>query len=324
MRNLPTSLPEDHPVAGVAGAAVAGATAEVEAVVVAAAAVVGTDQEGALCPNIAALGVGLGFRSSFRADLFRQRPLVDFLEITADHYFKAPLEKLDELDLLAAHFPLIPHGLDLSLGSAEGVDPAYLDQFAALIERICPPWWSEHLAFTRAGGVSIGHLAALPYTQEEVDTVVRNVEAVRRVVDIPLILENITATVRVPGGGMDEAAFLTEVLRRTGCGWLCDVTNLYTNAVNRGADLDCELDRWPWDRVVQMHFGGGHWRDGILIDSHAYPTSPEVWRLLDEAVARWSVKGIILERDENLPPFGDLVDELARARAIGSQHGRWH
>ena len=297
------------------GAAAAG-------VAVAAGAAVGGDRHG-LAPDVAALGVGLGFRPSFRADLFRQRAQVDFLEITADHYFNAPPEKLDELDLLAAHFPLIPHGLDLSLGSAEGIDPAYLDQFATLIERVSPPWWSEHLAFTRAGGVSIGHLAALPHTHEAVDAVVRNVEVVRRATEVPLVLENVTATVLVPGGEMDEAAFLTEVLRRTGCGWLCDVTNLYTNAINQGVDLDRELDRWPWEQVVQMHFAGGHWRDGILIDSHACPTSPEVWRLLDEAVARSSVKGIILERDESLPPFGDLLDELARARAIGSRHGRW-
>jgi uncharacterized protein (UPF0276 family) len=269
------------------------------------------------------LGAGLGFRPSFRADLFRHRAQVDFLEITADHYFNAPPEKLDELELLAGHFTLIPHGLDLSLGSADGVDPAYLDRFAALIARVKPPWWSEHLAFTRAGGVQIGHLAALPFTHEAVDAVVRNVETIRRVIDVPLILENITTVVRVPGGEMDEPAFLTEVLERTGCGWLCDVTNLYTNAVNQGVDLDRTLERWPWDRVVQIHLAGGHWRGGVLIDSHAHPTPPEIWRLLDEVVARSPVRGIILERDENLSPFADLAGELARARAILTRHGRW-
>jgi uncharacterized protein (UPF0276 family) len=268
-------------------------------------------------------GAGLGFRPAFRADLFRQRSQVDFLEITADHYFTAAPEKRDELDLLAAHFPLIPHGLDLSLGSADGLDAAYLDKLAALIARISPPWWSEHLAFTRARGVSISHLAALQLTHEAVDAVVRNVETARRAIDVPLILENITTMVRVPGGEMDEPAFLTEVLQQTGCGWLCDVTSLYTNAVNHGADLDRELDRWPWDRVVLIHIAGGHWRDGVLIDSHAHPTPSEIWCLLDQAVARAPVKGIILERDENLPPFGDLVAELAQARAIGTRHGRW-
>lgn len=279
---------------------------------------------GATPPEGAALGAGLGFRPSFRSDLFRHRSGVDFLEITADHYFGGAPEKLDELDLLAAHFPLIPHGLDLSLGSADGIDAAYLDRFAALLARISPPWWSEHIAFTRAGGVAIGHLAALPFTHEAVDVLVRNVERVRRVIDIPLILENITVGVQVPGGDMDEPAFVTEVLRHTGCGWLCDVTNLYTNAVNRGADPGQELDRWPWPRVVQMHVAGGHWHDGVLIDSHAHPASPEVWRLVDAAASRSPVKGIVIERDENLPPFADLLGEVATARTIGRRHRRWH
>ena len=269
------------------------------------------------------MGVGLGFRPQFRADLFRHRGRVDFLEITADHYLDASPEGLDELDLLAGHFPLIPHGLDLSIGSAEGIDADYLKGFAAIVDRLDPPWWSEHLAFTRAGGVSIGHLATLPYTEEAVDAVARNVETVRRRVDVPLILENVTATVLVPGSEMSEARFLTEVLDRTGSGWLCDATNLYTNAVNRGVDPLDGLDDWPWDRVVQMHFAGGHWHDGTLVDSHAHPTPPEVWRVLDEAVARSPVKGIILERDERIPDFSELLIEIDRARAIGKRHGRW-
>jgi uncharacterized protein (UPF0276 family) len=273
--------------------------------------------------DLPTLGVGLGYRAPFRADLFAQRERVDFLEVTADHYFGASREKLDELDLLANNFTVIPHGLDLSIGSAEGVDQSHLDQFAALIERLDPPYWSEHLAFTRAGGISIGHLACLPYTREAVDVVVRNIETVRRRIGVPLILENITADVLIPGGEMDEAEFVGAVLEEADCGWLCDVTNLFTNAVNQGRDVAAELDRWPWRRVVQMHFAGGRMSEGVLIDSHDAPTSPEVWRLLEAAVARSNVKGIILERDEHLPPFGELLGELDRARAIGRRLGRW-
>jgi uncharacterized protein (UPF0276 family) len=269
------------------------------------------------------LGVGPGFRAPFLAELFLHRDRVDFLEITADHFLGVSPEWLDTLDLLAAHFPLIPHGLDLSLGSAEGLDPAYLDRFADLVNHLDPPWWSEHLAFTKAGGVSIGHLGTLPYTRETVEVVARNVEAARRRIEAPLILENVTATVYVPGSEMDEPEFLTAVLDRTGCGWLCDVTNMYTNAVNRGIDPGSWLDRWPWDRAVQMHFAGGHWHDGTLLDSHAHPASPEVWSALEEAVARSPVKGIILERDEHLPPLVELLDEVERARTIGRRYGRW-
>jgi uncharacterized protein (UPF0276 family) len=273
--------------------------------------------------DLTPLGVGLGYRSAFRADLFAHRDRVDFLEIVADHYFDASREKLDELDLLSRHFTLIPHGLDLSIGSAEGIDAAYLEKFAALIARLDPPYWSEHLAFTRAGGIPIGHLACLPYTREAIDVVLRNVETVRKSIKTSLILENITATVLIPGAEMDEPEFVASVLKQADCGWLCDVTNLFTNAFNERRDIAAELDRWPWERIVQMHFAGGRISEGIMIDSHDAPTSPEVWRLLEAAVARSSVKGIILERDERLPPFARLLDELDEARAIGRKHGRW-
>ncbi len=269
------------------------------------------------------LGSGLGYRPQFRAELFANRSRVDFLEIIADHYFDAAPEKLDELDLLRAHFPVVAHGLDLSVGSAEGVDPGYLAKLAALIARLDPPWWSEHLCFTRAGGVEIGHLAALPCTREAVDVVARNVEAVRAHIAAPLILENITTVVRVPGAEMDEAEFLTRVLDRTGCGWLCDVANLHANAVNHGVDIDAGFERWPWDRVTQIHYACGRWRDGVLIDSHDTPTSDAVWALYDRIVARAPVKGVILERDERLPPFAELLDEVARARRTLEEHGRW-
>jgi uncharacterized protein len=274
--------------------------------------------------DIPALGVGLGYRAPFRADLFLHRSEVDFLEVVADHYFHATPEKLDELDLLAAHFTLIPHGLDLSIGGAEGVDAAYVDEFAALIERLRPPYWSEHLAFTRAGGVAIGHLASLPYTEEALDVVARNIEIVRRQITTPLILENITAGVRIPGAEMTEPDFVKAALERADCGWLCDVTNLYTNAFNQGEDAARNFDRWPWERVVQMHFAGGHLGDGgVLIDSHDGPTSPEVWRLLGDALARSKPRGIILERDERLSPFDELLGELREARALGRKVGLW-
>jgi uncharacterized protein (UPF0276 family) len=273
--------------------------------------------------DLPVLGVGVAFRQPFLVDLFHHLDAVDFLEITADHYFEARPEKNSELDLLKRNFTLIPHGLDLSLGSAEGVDDAYLEATAQLVARVDPPWWSEHIAFTRAGGVAIGHLAPLPWTREAVEVVARNVERVKSRIHTPLILENITSPMIVSGSEMDEVEFLTAVLDRTGCGLLCDVTNLYTNSVNHAHDLDDLLDRWPWEHVVQLHFAGGHWHEGTLIDSHAYPAPPEVWNALEMAVRKAPLRGIILERDENLPPFLDLCGELARARTIGRQHRRW-
>ncbi len=270
-----------------------------------------------------ALGVGLGFREPFRSDLFLHQGEVDFLEITADHYFDASPEKDQELSLLAEHFTLIPHGLNLSLGSAEGLDGAYVEQLAGLIHRVKPPWWSEHIAFTRAGGVDIGHLSPLPFTQEAVEILCRNVAEARRRINVPLILENITYTVAMPGAEMTEGQFLAEVLERTDCGLLLDVTNLHTNAVNHGYAQEEFLKAIPWERVTQLHFVGGYWHDGVLVDSHSHSTPGEVWQLMDEVLARAPVKGVILERDEDLPPFEELLGELERARAMGRRHGRW-
>lgn len=266
------------------------------------------------------LGSGLGYRPQFRAELFESRARIDFLEIIADHYFDASPEKLTELALLAAHFPLVPHGLDLSLGGAEGLDAGYVEKLARLIERINPPWFSEHLCFTRGGGVSIGHLAALPHTFAAIDAVARNVDMLRKRIKVPLLLENVTTVVVVPGAQMDEAEFLSRVLERTDCGWLCDVANLYANAVNHGVDIDAGFERWPWDRVAQIHYAGGRWRDGALIDSHDRATSGQVWALFERVAARVSIRGAVLERDENLPPFEELLAELDRARTIMQAH----
>ena len=268
------------------------------------------------------LGAGLGFREPFRGDLFLHQAEVDFLEITADHYFEASMPKRAELDLLAAHFPLIPHGLDLSLGSAEGMDEDYARKFTDLVNYLQPPYWSEHIAFTHAGGVEIGHLTPLPWTREALNVLCRNIAVVKRGTDVPLILENITQVVELPGE-MTEAQFLTELTERTGCGLLLDVTNLYTNAVNFGYDLDAFLDNAPLERVVQLHFTGGHWHDGVLIDSHARPTPPEVWELMEAVLVRAPVRGVILERDEDLPPFAELASEIGRARTLGQRLGRW-
>ncbi|MGE0482055.1 MAG: DUF692 family multinuclear iron-containing protein [Phycisphaerae bacterium] len=277
--------------------------------------------------GLPALGVGLGYREPLRAEIFRHRDEIDFLEITADHFFDPTPERRALLDLLHEHFTLIPHGLDLSLGSAEGLDESYADKFAALIQRLEPPWWSEHIAFTRAGGVRIGHLAPLPFTREAAEVVCRNVAAMQARVGraapaTPLILENITYTVAMPDAEMSEGAFVRTVLEGCGAGLLLDVTNVYANAVNHGRDPLALLDEFPLERVVQLHFVGGYWRDGVFIDGHSAPTPPEVWELLDAVCARAPVRGVILERDEHIPAMRELVPELRRAREILRRHGR--
>jgi uncharacterized protein (UPF0276 family) len=239
------------------------------------------------------LGVGLGFREQFRGEVFLHRTDIDFLEITADHYLDASPQKLNELDLLAAHFTLIPHGLNLSLGSAEGIDEVYLEKLARLIDRIKPAWWSEHVCFTKSGGIDIGHLAPLPFTVEAIEVLCRNISKVKSVINLPLVLENITYMVNFPFAKMSEAKFLRILAEETNSGLLLDVTNLY--------------------------FVGGHKHGDLHIDSHGNKTQNEIWEVFEEVCRRAEVKGAILERDENFPPFVELLEELAQARNIFKQ-----
>lgn len=262
------------------------------------------------------LGVGMGFRDFYRAETFLHRTEIDFLEITADHYLDATGKKLDELDLLVENFALIPHGLNLSLGSSEGIDEKYLEKLARLIEKTNPAWWSEHVCFTRAGGVEIGHLAPLPFTAEAVETLVRNVEKVKSVIKTPLILENITYNIRFPSSEFDEPGFIKTIIKETDCSLLLDVTNLYINSKNHNYDWRAFLDRLPAERIVQLHFVGSHRHGERLIDAHANRTENEIWEVFAEVCRRAPVKGAILERDENFPPFGEILEELKTARSL--------
>jgi uncharacterized protein len=281
--------------------------------------------------NIPHLGVGMGFRQNYMAELFLDIKSVDFLEITADHYFTQNTQKLDELALLKENFILIPHGLDLSLGSAEGLDKYYLEKMAKLVDYIKPYYWSEHLCFTKAGGISLGHLASVPYTQEAIDVFCKNIETAQNFIPFPLILENITTSFSLPGSEMSEALFIKKIIEISNhnnnnqnknlfVGLLLDVTNLYINAQNLGFDYKKYLAEYPTEYVVQCHFVGYYTQKigekNWLVDGHANYTNPEIWEILEYVIKNTPVKGLILERDENFPPFEMIKKELSQARQI--------
>ena len=262
------------------------------------------------------LGVGFGFRPQLKTEVFLNRSKIDFLEITSDHYIDSPPKKLEELQLLAEHFPLIPHSLELSLGSAEGVDEEYLAKLGDVVAITKPAWISDHICFTRSGGVKIGHLAPVPFTDEALGVFIRNIERVKRRIDVPLILENITYNIEYPWNEMSEAVFIRRLLEETDCGLLLDVANLYINSVNLGYSWRDRLVELPLDRVVQIHFVGAHRGHERLIDAHADPVDDDIWNVFREVSVRCDIKGAILERDENFPDFSLLLAELDTARHI--------
>lgn len=273
--------------------------------------------------QLPALGSGLGFRLPFTEQVLAAHAEVDFLEITADHFLEADVSRGRLLERLREKFTLIPHGLNLSLGSAEGLNTGYLAQLRTLVEHVDPPWWSEHISFTQAGGVEIGHLSPVPFNRQGLDALCENVRISRETIARPLILENITYTMELPWNKIDEGEFLAELLERSDCGLLLDVTNLYTNSENHEYDASHFLDQLPADRVVQLHYVGGEHLDGQLIDNHSQDTPEPVWELMREVFRRFPVKGAILERDGNFPEFNRLLAEVSRCREVAAEMGRW-
>ncbi len=260
------------------------------------------------------LGVGLGFRRRLARPILESREAIDFLEIVSEHFLWPSLEQRRQLAALRRRFPLVPHGLGLSLGSVEPPEAEYLAQLERLVRAVDPPWWSEHVAMTRAGGLDVGHLAPIPFTRAMVDVVCENVARARRGIGLPLALENIAYTHAFAGNEMSEAEFLGAVATQADCALLLDLMNLHANSQNHGYDPIAFLDALPLERVVQVHVIGGRWEAGRLVDSHSTPTPAAVWELLSLVAERVRIKAVLVEWDEAFPPFDVVLRELSAAR----------
>jgi uncharacterized protein (UPF0276 family) len=274
--------------------------------------------------NVGALGLGIGWRAEIAVTIERRDGL-GFVEVVAESLpASRPLPAALE-NQIAAGRKVIPHGLSLSLGGAERVDPARVDALARLAERVGAPLVSEHIAFVRAGGSEAGHLLPVPRTRAALDVLVENVLDAKSRLPVPLALENISTLVQWPGAEMDEATFLREALERTDCLMLLDVANFWANARNFGADAVGELRRLPLERLAYVHVGGGVERDGVYHDTHAHETPAGVLELLAELCAVVEPPGVMLERDDNYPPPEQLnreLDAIAAAVACGRARRR--
>jgi len=259
--------------------------------------------------------VGLGFRPEVAADLVGRPGSIDFVEVVAEACLVDARARREALALREL-WPVVPHGVKLSLGSADGISDDRARRLGALARDLAAPMVSEHVAFVRAGGREIGHLTRMPYTRAAVRAVAKNVaHARRRLPDVPLLLENAAATLQWPDDEMGEPEFYGEIVRATGCDLLLDVANLHANAVNEGRDPFAVLARFPLEHVAMLHVAGGEWEDGFWFDTHAAATPAPVFELVGATLARTGAVPILLERDGSFPPFADLQAEIDRLRA---------
>jgi uncharacterized protein (UPF0276 family) len=264
--------------------------------------------------------VGLGWRAELALGIMAHLEQIDVLEVIADDLFSAPRRSIRAMQTLARERPIVLHGVSLGLASAEAVDEARLQKMARLVGQLEPELWSEHLAFVRAGGLEVGHLAAPPRNWATLEGTRRNTQRAAQRVGAPPALENVASLIEPPGSTLDEAEWVSHVLDETRGGLLLDLNNLRSNAENFGFDPVVFLDRIPLARVRVVHIAGGRWvraSDGAsrLLDDHRHDVPDPVYQLLTELARRAPQPlTVILERDGAYPAFEHLLAELTRAR----------
>jgi uncharacterized protein len=273
-------------------------------------------------PGFSCCRAGIGLRLPHLAEIAATRPPLDFIEIHAENYM-AETSALDRLLELRRDYPLSVHAVALSLGSAEELDQNHLCRLKKLVDRLEPMLVSEHLAWCAIGGTYLNDLLPLPYTEESLDLFCRHVDEVQAALKRQLLIENPASYLRFTHSTLSEAEFLAETTRRTGCGMLCDVNNIYVSASNFRFDPIAYLNALPAQAIGEIHLAGHHAAEyvDILIDDHGSRVAQPVWELYAAALRRLGLLPTLIEWDTNLPALDVLLDEARRAQALADSHG---
>ena len=291
-------------------------------------------------------GVGLGLRGEFIDELVSLtkaleqdqgsgRPCrlpIDFLEVSPENYMRRGGAQPAALAWLAERYPIVTHGLTMSLGGSDELDVDYLGDLARTVRSLRSPWHSDHLCVGSVDGLKLHDLLPVAFKEANVDRIARRIDRARDAIGVPMAIENISYYWHPGRAEMTEPAFLSRVCDAAGCGLLLDVNNAYVNALNFGFDVDSWISAAPLDRVVQIHVAGHEWftvdptglgeatrphsPGSMVIDTHGAAVDDPVLALLARVVQRTGPVPILLERDQNIPPLGVLLEETARIRAI--------
>lgn len=267
---------------------------------------------------------GIGLRAPHIHRVLRERPCVPWFEIHSENLFAAGGSLHRAMESIRVDYPLSLHGVGLSLGSADALGTAHLEQLAALVDRYQPALVSEHLCWGAVGGRHSNDLLPLPFTEEAVTLLATRISQVQDMLGRELLVENVSTYLRFREGDYTEWEFVAEVVRRSGCGLLCDVNNIYVNSVNHGFDPRVYLHALPRDAIREIHLAGFTRKDELtvplLIDTHSRPVDDAVWALYAEAIARFGPMPTLIEWDQDIPELEVLLAEAARAEGILHAH----
>jgi uncharacterized protein len=262
------------------------------------------------------LGFGLGLRVDHYAAILAGCEGIDWFEVLSENYLVPGGKPLHYLMRIRERYPLVMHGVSLSIGSSAPLDREYLRELKGLADRVQPRWISDHLCWTGVAGRNIHDLLPLPYTEEAVAHVVERVRTVQDFLGRRILLENVSSYVAFGDSRISEWEFLTEIAVRADCLILLDVNNIYVSSVNHEFDPLDYLAAIPPARVQQIHLAGHENHGDYLIDTHDHPVADPVWALYAHAVRRFGRVSTMIERDDHIPPLAELTAELARARAL--------
>lgn len=265
------------------------------------------------------LGFGLGLRTVHYEDILSQKPSVDFFECLTENYMVPGGKPLYYLDKIRADYPVVMHGVSLSLGSTDPLDQDYLKQLKALVARVDPVFLSDHLCWTGVNGLNMHDLLPLPYTEETIAHVVSQIQVVQDYLGRPLLIENVSSYLTYLDSRISEWEFIAEITARSGCYILLDVNNIYVSAYNHGFNPLDYLNAMPRDRVAQIHLAGHTNYGNYILDTHDAPIIPEVLALYAQTIERFGWVSTMIERDDQIPPLADLLDELSHVKAIAEQ-----
>ncbi len=264
-------------------------------------------------------GCGLGLRPTYYGEILERLPPIDWFEIISENYLVPGGKPLYFLDRIREHYPMTLHGVSLSIGSSDPLNTDYLRELKTLIQRVEPLWVSDHLCWTGCNAHNSHDLLPLPYNEETVRHVAGRVRQVQDYLGRRIALENLSSYVDFKASTMTEWEFVSAVAEAADCWLLLDVNNIHVSARNHGFDALDYLDGIPWSRVVQMHVAGHHDYGRYIIDTHDAPVADSVWILLAEAFHRGGPIATMIERDDQFPPFDELLEELAILRRISEE-----
>jgi uncharacterized protein (UPF0276 family) len=266
---------------------------------------------------------GLGLRKEHYRDFLETRVAVDFVEVISENFMIDGGQPRHILRQIRERYPVALHGVSMSIGSADGLRTDYLRRLKALADEIDPLFVTDHVSWSRIGGFNSHDLLPVPYTEEALDLVCANIAQAQDVLGRPMLFENPSSYLAFGDAAMTEWEFLSAMARRTGCGLLLDVNNIYVSAANHGYDARDYIAGIPFEHVRQIHLAGHSQGEDLLIDTHDAPVSEAVWRLYSQVMAHAGPVATMIERDAEIPPLSDLMQEVAIARSLGALRA-WH